>query len=64
MYNLKLSRVIDECKKDRQGTQYSGKIANTLNGHECLHWMQYDIDHDNFHGSDINESINYCRKPK
>lgn len=54
-----------ECKRDRQGKKYMGKISQTVNGQICLPWTLFankynDID---FPDTNIAEAYNYCRNP-
>ena len=57
-----------ECKKDRRGLEYMGKINITRNGTMCWPWTsitsqlkQDSIEIDQFPDANIDEALNYCR---
>ena len=53
-----------ECKKDRHGVSYRGKINYTVNGHACIPWISTNyINKDHFPDSSSDEAFNYCRNP-
>ena len=61
---MTLARVDDECKNDRQGSQYRGKISHTRDGDVCLSWMQYtNLNIDYFPDESLDDNFNHCRNP-
>ena len=55
--------VHPECKHDRQGTQYMGKISHTVDGHVCLPWTLFNYTPDDFPDDSVYEALNHCRNP-
>ena len=56
--------VHPECKSDRRGTQYMGKISHTENGRLCLPWFLFpNYNDEDFPDDNIDEAFNHCRNP-
>ena len=52
-----------ECKHDRRGLDYQGKINITWTGQACSHWIHIRgyINLDNLPDDTVDEAFNYCR---
>jgi len=50
---------------DGEGKDYSGKIARTAGGNECMKWISYCdyCDNEDFPENSIVDAMNYCRSP-
>ena len=51
-----------ECKDDRRGLDYQGKINHSREGHVCMPWVSFSFN-DNFPDRIVDEAFNYCRNP-
>ena len=56
--------VHPECKVDRQGVSYQGKIDKAANGKSCLPWYLFPFsERMHFPDMKVDDALNYCRNP-
>ena len=54
-----------ECKLDRKGMQYRGKMNLTWRGDPCIPWTRTEyVESNNFPDVTVDEALNYCRNPQ
>ena len=55
--------IHSECKNDRLGREYRGKVSKTAAGYLCLPWTWFEFTSIDFPDDNIDEALNYCRNP-